>query len=105
MASRDARPEIAEALRRYGFYIFDRSKQEPVSEALKAVGDLRSLIKVRGLPQNPSYFILELDTYAFEATCRERCGRNGLLNPHCYGKCMSDSSKNIVEKLVAALSG
>ncbi len=105
MASRDVRSEIVEALRRYGFYIFDRSKQELVVEALRAAGDSRSLVKVRSLPQNPNYLILEVDAYAFEAACRERCSRDGLMNSHCYGKCVADVSKSLVEKLIAALSG
>lgn len=103
MGSQDVRREVIEALRRYGFYIFDKGRQEPVRELLRAVGDMRSLIKVRGLPQNPNYFILEIDTYSFEAMCRERCGRNGVVDPHCYNRCVTESTMNAIDKLVAAL--
>lgn len=104
MDSQDVRHEIIEALRRYGFYIFDKSRQDPVREVLRIIGDLRSLIKVRGLPQNPNYFILEVDTYTFEAVCRERCGKNGVVDPHCYNRCVTESSRSVIDKLVAALS-
>lgn len=104
MGSQDVEHEIVEALRRYGFYIFDKSRQEPVREILKIMGDLRSLVKVRGLAQNPNYFILEVDTYTFEAACRERCGKNGVVDPHCYTRCVTESSRSIIDKLVAALS-
>lgn len=96
--------EITEALRRYGFYVFDRSKLELVREVVKLIGDLRPLIKVRDLPQNPNYFILEIDTYTFEASCRERCVKNGLVNHRCYSKCVTDNYRSVVEKIVAAIN-
>lgn len=105
MGSQDVKSDIIEALKRYGFYLFDKSKQEQVREVLKAIGELRSLIKVRSLAQNPNYFILEIDTYTFEALCRERCNKNGVTNPHCYSKCVTDSSRSVVDKIIAALGG
>lgn len=103
MGSQSVRSEVIEALRRYGFYIFDKSKQDQVREILKLIGDLRSLVKVRGLPNNPSYFILEVDTYTFEAACRERCGKNGVIDPHCYSKCVAESNRNIIDRVTAVL--
>ncbi|MEM2207369.1 MAG: hypothetical protein QXG17_01575 [Sulfolobales archaeon] len=104
MDSQDVRAEVIEALKRYGFYIFDKSKQEAIREIVKVIGDLRSLVKVRSLPQNPGFFILEVDTYTFEAACREKCSRNGVLDPYCHNRCIADYSRNIVDKLIAALS-
>ncbi|MEM0065781.1 MAG: hypothetical protein QXT76_04660 [Sulfolobales archaeon] len=104
MGSQDVKVEVIEALKWYGFYIFDKSKQEAVREIMKVIGDLRSLVKVRALPQNPNFFILEVDTYTFEAVCREKCSKNGIPDPYCYNRCLADHSRNIVDKLVVALS-
>ncbi|MCS7099796.1 MAG: hypothetical protein RMH84_06285, partial [Sulfolobales archaeon] len=73
MEFQSVKSEVAEALRRYGFYIFDKSKLGFVEEVVKLLRDLGPLVRVRSLSQNPNYFVLEIDIYAFEASCRERC--------------------------------
>lgn len=103
MEYQDVRLEVAKALRRYGFYLFDKSKQEAVREILRLLGDLRSLLRVRSLPQSPDHLILEVDVYQFEASCRDRCGRNGVVDPHCYNKCVLEASRGAVERITAAL--
>jgi len=104
MEQRDVRRELAEALRRYGFYIFSRDKQEAVREVLRDLGELRVLVKVRGYSEGSEYFILEVDRAALEPSCRSRCTRNGVLLESCYVKCLLESSRNVVEKVVAVLT-
>lgn len=104
MEARDVRRELAEALRRYGFYIFTRDKQEAVREVLRDLGELRVLVKVRGHGEGSEYLILELDRAAFEPSCRSRCTRNGILLEGCYVKCLLETSRSFVEKVVAALT-
>lgn len=104
MEQQDVGKEVAEALRRYGFYIFSRDKQEAVREVLRELGELRVLVKVRGYGEGSEYFILEVDRAAFEPSCRSRCTRNGVLLESCYVKCLLESSRNVVEKVVTALT-
>jgi hypothetical protein len=104
MEYQDVKSEVVSSLRKYGFYIFDKSRQDHVREIMRVLGDLRSLVKIRSLPQNPNYFLLEVDSYTYEAHCRDRCSRNGVLDPQCYNKCLVESLRSAVDKIVAVLS-
>ncbi len=96
--------DLIASLRRYGFYIFSRDVQDHIREIMRVLGDLRPLVKIRSLQQNPNYFLLEVDSSIYEAHCRDRCFRNGVQDPQCYNKCIVDSVRNAVERIVAVLS-
>lgn len=105
MEYQDVRAEVVKALKWYGFYLFDKGKQEAIREILRLLGDLRPLVKVRNHPQKVDYFILEVDAQSFESICRDRCSRNGLIDPSCYNRCFAESSRNIIDKIATALRG
>lgn len=104
MEHQDVKSDVILSLKRYGFYIFSKDVQNHIREIMVALGDLRSLVKIRSLPQNPNYFLLEVDSSIYEAHCRDRCSRNGVPDPQCYNKCIIDSVRNAIERIVAALS-
>jgi len=97
---------IVKAIRRYGFFIFNREQYNAIHRILSELSDhkVKQILKVRSLSNDKRYYVLEPDSRVFIARCREECMRNGIIDESCYIKCRKDRFESLVKEVLKALS-